>query len=173
MHSFWECVANLIDYFADFYASDTGAMQSLWAHLLDVLQEAAELPHHFWELHYPKCSHSQVFAQFYEQSLDIIQTLINDKKLRSSGATVYPNDSLASSIEGCLGGFRTGLASWQQFLYAGGPGFNVRERRFSKSAKEPKGFDVQQYIPQGGLAILKTHTERARALVVKHSKVRA
>ena len=172
-HSFWECTANLLDYFADFLVNDTTAMQSVWFHLLDVLQEAGDLPHAFWEPQLPKCSHAQSFAQYYEQTLEIINTVITTKKLQSSDALVHKNDSLVSATHGRLGKFKAGLKPWQQFLYAGAPGFDssAAKHGYSDSETASMSTDIVQVVPSGALAIIQAHTERARALVAKNFQV--
>jgi hypothetical protein len=38
---YWTCAATLLDYFADFYPTDTPLMQSIWFYLLDIWQESA------------------------------------------------------------------------------------------------------------------------------------
>ena len=43
---YWSCAATLLDYFADFYPTDTPLMQSIWFYLLDIWQEnASHLPY--------------------------------------------------------------------------------------------------------------------------------
>jgi len=166
-------MANLLDYFADFLTNDTTAMQNVWFHLLDVLQEAADLPHAFSQPQSPSCTHAQEFTQFYEQSIEIINTIITTKILRAAGALAHLNDSLASVGGGRLGAFKAGLTPWQQFLYLGSPGFDVpaKERVYSKSGNAPTTTDLELFVPSGALAIIQTHTERARALVAKQSQV--
>jgi hypothetical protein len=173
-NTFWECLANLFDYFADFLVHDTVAMQSVWFHLLDVLQEAGDLPHAFWEPQSPSCSHAQEFAQFYEQALAVINTIIMPKKVRSADALVHPNDSLPTSVGGRLGGFKAGLKPWQQFLYIGSPGLDLpaNERVYMDPGNTSTATDLERFVPMGALGIIQAHTERYRALVAKHLQVR-
>ncbi|KAF1958739.1 hypothetical protein CC80DRAFT_18465 [Byssothecium circinans] len=163
---FWDCMAKLLDYFADFFVQDNAAMQSMWFHLLDVLQEAAVLPHDFWDPGRPSCTHGERFAREYERTLCLINEIISPNGFRAAEPRVRPKKKLLEPSSVKLGGFKAGLKPWQQFMYSKAPGFDVPEEERIYNYLE--GTDGPgQYLPMGALAIVERHTARARALTSK------
>jgi hypothetical protein len=175
---FWECVANILDYFADFVTTDTAMWQSIWYHLLDVLQEATDLPHKFWFEHkIPQCRHSKQFTRDYEQTQEIINEVITTKNLPPSEALMHLNRAeKCVDKDNHVGGFKSGLKPWQQFLYGGSPGFDVPEsdRVYAQGAPGTAGAATsEQFVPLALRTIIHQHTKRLRSLTVKVAQVSA
>lgn len=170
MTEVWDCAAHLLDYLADFLASDTQYMQSMWFYLIDIFQETAELPHDIGFLHHgvPLCRHAQTFNLAYDQTIDLMNTVILSKRSRYDQRLVHSKRPSGGK------GFKSGLYPWQQFLYQGSPGFGVplSEQTYPQDSERPSEDDGSaRYVPMGALAIIKGHTERARALAVKLAQV--
>ncbi|KAF2643454.1 hypothetical protein P280DRAFT_547597 [Massarina eburnea CBS 473.64] len=157
LDAFWECMAKLLDYFADFLSQDTATMKCMWFHLLDVLQEVAELPHQFWDLDIPSCEHSKNFAYEYQKTLRLINKVIAPSKVRIARPLVRPHSEVRGPGSYDFGKFKAGLKPWQQFLCKGAPGLG---------AVNDDGVP-DQYLPMGALSIIEKHTERARKLTSK------
>jgi hypothetical protein len=180
LNFFWECVAHLLDYFADFLVADNAMNQSLWFHLLDELKEAAEaLPHRYWLHQVGQCEHSMQFARDYEQTLEVFEAVITAQELEPSKALVHLSRMDRNLWGSHVGDFKTGLKPWQQFLYNESPGFGVpADERVPRSAQDAQGVEdaaghstSERAIPMALLIIIQKHTERARALVVKAVQV--
>ncbi|KAJ4358528.1 uncharacterized protein N0V89_003112 [Didymosphaeria variabile] len=169
LEAFWNCASDLCDYFADFLPLDTATMQSVWFHLLDKLQEAAVLPHHYWVSGVPSCKHAEEFVTNTEFLMQEVMAflifpwdfprltpIINSDHLKPYPARAGKN----------------GLRAWQQFLYKDSPGFFVpKSKRVYLHATQPAtdNTDPEVHIPRGGLALIDSHTKRLRALTEKVS----
>lgn len=171
---FWTCAANLCDYFADFLSSDTVIMQSVWFDMLDTLKQVAVHPHRFWLPAKPSCQHSQDVLAKYRYLQLLIRGLIVPWNSALFDPITCPTHMLHEGSNITLGSGKSGLKSWQQFLYQGSPGFTVPEiervyTTAGQSTPYPTGFEVQ--IPRGGLALIDKHTKRLRALAERSSEV--
>lgn len=181
LSAFWSSAASLLDYFADFYATDTPLMQSVWFHLLDTWQAASPVALYERDHDFRRSSEAQMFDKDYKETLALVQRLISadrglvdwrgqrDEKAHAEALIYAPSGKVegkAGSHE--TGPFASGLKPWQQFLYAGAPGFTPAsplsdEEAKGSSAGEQDG--APRYIPQPAIALLQTHTARARSLL--------
>ncbi|KAF1966920.1 hypothetical protein BU23DRAFT_306979 [Bimuria novae-zelandiae CBS 107.79] len=167
LDAFWSCGANLCDYFAEFFTSDTAVMQSMWFHMLEKLQQAAILPHQFWLPAVPSCEHAEAFEKDWASFHHVINSLAVPRKTGLFGSIVCPPHLLNARLNIDLGDNKDGLGRWQQFLYRGSPGFTVPEAervyaRTTQDAPDPTAFEV--HVPRAGLALVEKHTERLRLL---------
>lgn len=171
LETFWDCAANLIDYFAEFAAYDSPIMQSVWFHLLDRLQDAGKLPHNFWQPDTPTCSHALEFLTHLDECLKLINDVIVPD-LRPKGNFISTRPNLTANPGYSFGGFKAGLNPWQQFFNKNSPGFTVpvADRVYQQGVVQEEGTS-QRHVPQGGLAIIQGHTERARAFAAKLARV--
>src|SRR5690242_4618731 len=127
---FWSAAASLLDYFADFYTTDTALMQSVWLHLLDVWQQAR--PTQVFSGHVledPDFLTIHELKKDYQDTIALVQRLISSN---SATQPKTPQDAIihdpSGETEGPGGWYEqgpviSGLKPWQQFLYAGSPGF--------------------------------------------------
>lgn len=179
LNTLWSTAASLLDYFADFYATDTALMQSIWFHLLDIWQTASPL-----RLYRDVVAHAhstgsssvitaQSFLRDYKDMIELIHRLIFSK------ARAQPDNHgesiihcLTGEVEGAMGKYTTGpyisgLKPWQQFLYDGSPGFKLAtEGNDAHAAGVDKGSTVR-YVPQPIIGLIQAHTMRARNLTAK------
>lgn len=169
---FWSAAASLLDYFADFYTTDTALMQSVWLHLLDVWQQAR--PTQVFSGHVledPDFLTIHELKKDYQDTIALVQRLIS-----SNPATQpkMPHDAIihdpSGETEGPGGWYEqgpvlSGLKPWQQFLYAGSPGFQPPCPSPSPNDPPPAAAPPsRRYLPQPAIALLQTHTARARTL---------
>lgn len=184
LNSFWSAAASLLDYFADFYATDTPVMQSVWFHLLDTWQTASPIAlykhdHDFWYSH-----EAQTFKNNYEETLALFQRLVGhpqgQKHWRGhtedkhTEALIHAPGGHVEARAGAYetGPFVSGLKPWQQFLLAGAPGFSPLSAAATIGGDNDVGADAAttprdpttRYIPQSAIALIQTHTSRARTL---------
>ena len=166
---FWDCCSSIADYFTDFLPADSAAMQSVWFHLLDKLQEAAILPHYYWLSDVPSCDHAESFVKDFEYFKRILNVLANPKP----DALLEPVSSASHLTDARCNvshmGNKEGLKKWQQFLYKDSPGFTVpaADRVYPNTehslAPGPEGaVKFDGLIPWIGLAIVDKHTARIR-----------
>ncbi|KAJ4983507.1 hypothetical protein SVAN01_11022 [Stagonosporopsis vannaccii] len=188
---FWSAAAALLDYFADFYTSDTALMQSVWFHLLDVWQQASptQLLDEF-DLNDVNLASARELEQDFKGTIALVQRLISSKSATQPEAPVdpiihCPSGEAAGPAGGWYGTgpFISGLKPWQQFLYAGGPGFRPPSPEPSMDVNSDSDMDVNtaictsattrpeatpsRYLPQPAIALVHTHTARARSLTAK------
>lgn len=182
--TFWSAAASLLDYFADFHATDTPAMQSAWFHLLDTWQAAAASTLALNKQdHRLRFSHeAQDFKSDYEQTLALFQRLVGQPQEGPRNRRAEPDekhsealihapsgrvDARAGTYE--TGPFVSGLKPWQQFLCAGAPGFALA----LASPGADEGDDARdadtRFVPQPAIALMHAHTARARALLAEHT----
>ncbi|KAF2796076.1 hypothetical protein K505DRAFT_373466 [Melanomma pulvis-pyrius CBS 109.77] len=172
LNHFWNLFACIIDYVADFAIHDNAVTQSVWFHLVDVLQvEASKLPHEFWTPGLRICTHARVFMLEFEQSLQLFCHMVTGIKVPSPSMDklIRPTFPMGDNLVFCGSGWKTGLKPWQQFLYNESPGFDVPEA--DRVLVEDDGFSrylegkeivKRQHVPLGALAIVHKHTERSR-----------
>ncbi|KAF1947284.1 hypothetical protein EJ02DRAFT_486052 [Clathrospora elynae] len=196
----WTCCAYLLDYFADFYATDTPTMHSVWFYLFDVWQEGASwLPVEevlddavqnrggVWGTY-----RAEVFGREVREALLLFQTVMwGRRKEGNSGlgtgeSVIYRPSGERHSPVGPYetGPWISGLKPWTQFLCDGSPGvaapapasapapapiITSSNTTDTTSAGEQRTHQTTRYIPLPALALLKTHTSRARALLHKHT----
>lgn len=180
--AFWSAAASLLDYFADFHATDTPVMQSVWYHLLDTWQAtAANTLALYKQDHEFRFSHeAQEFKNDYSETLELFARLVGQPhegprnwrghaEEKHSEALVHaPNgrvDARAGAYE--TGPWVSGLKPWQQFLCAGAPGFALLSPD-EDGGQETRDADTR-YIPQPAIALMQAHTNRARALLANHT----
>lgn len=172
---YWNHFASVIDYLADFAIHDSAVTQSVWFHLLDILQATAStLPHDFWNAGQPVCAHAAIFTMQYEQTLKLVNEVITKLKAPSPAMDklIRPTFPLSENLVNCGAGWKAGLKPWQQFLYSKSPGFGVpkADREFLEDDGfekylEGKEITRQQHVPLGALGIIDKHTQRAREVV--------
>lgn len=174
LDAFWAAAASLLDYFADFFATDTALMQSIWFHLLDTWQKAS--PQHVYDQGLP-CQlppNAQLFKQDYNDTLELFHTLLHTQ------ARGHP-DAYAESIihdptgavDGptgihTVGPYVSGLKPWQQFLCAGSPGFAPSVAAAGQVSADADTDPSTRYLPHAAIALIHAHTARARSLTHKH-----
>jgi hypothetical protein len=186
LDTYWALFAQIIDYFADFASEDSVTMQSLWFHLLDVLEGVAKgLPHEFWresapELATVSCGHAQEFAEQYSQTITFLNKVVTARRVPNSDPILHTTFRTNEPPTSFPGAFKAGLKPWQQFLLNGSPGFGV-----PKSAREyldddpfekyPHGKPVvrEYQVPFGALGIIAKHTERLRRAAIEIASVSA
>ncbi|KAI8937552.1 hypothetical protein NX059_005269 [Plenodomus lindquistii] len=184
---FWDATATLLDYFADFFPTDTTLMQSLWFHLLDMWQSAVLWLHHSEVLSTHNNNNNntplstrrahdiQLASQFQSDFLlsrKLFETVIYgaDKMARGSSKL---SESIIHAPDGKLddndnnappgittletGPWISGLKPWQQWLYAGSPGVAAPTPPDLK-----KGEERLRHVPMSAIAIIDKHTSRAR-----------
>ncbi|KAJ4325634.1 hypothetical protein N0V94_000589 [Neodidymelliopsis sp. IMI 364377] len=177
LDTFWSAAASLLDYFADFLATDTALMQSVWFHLLDEWQKSS--PSRLYREIVARTSTSvffdiitaQAFLKDYDATLSLFHRTIFTK------AHARPNDPDESIIhcptgethtpssEYTTGPYLSGLKPWQQFLYAGSPGFSpCLQASNGTDPSEPDASTIIRYVPQPAIALIEAHTRRARNL---------
>lgn len=178
LDSFWSAAAYLLDYFADFYTTDTTVMHSVWFHLLDIWQTAS--PVYCLDDYSYHLDTSQLLAleKDYTDTLDIIRRLTSPESCaqqeRQGNSIIYNPSGVVGGLDDCYhtGPFISGLKPWQQFLYSGSPGFRPYDAGPAASSP-PTSTDTTaftpttRYIPQPAIAIIQAHTARARALTAK------
>ena len=172
LDTFWSTAASLLDYFADFYATDTALMQSIWFHLLDIWQRVSPNRIYKGDVDFHHSTLAQTYEEDYKNTIDLIHRLIFSK----SRARPNHGESIihcpSGSIEGLAGWYETGpfasgLKPWQQFLYSGAPGFKPVSAGENDAQPEAHQDATTRYVPQPALALVQAHTARARALAAK------
>ena len=176
----WSTAASLLDYFADFYATDTSLMQSIWFHLLDMWQTASPLRLYRDIVAYTHSNDAsgvadaQCFLKDYKDMIELIHRLIFSKahaQPDNHGESII--HSLTGEVEGLIAKYTTGpyisgLKPWQQFLYDGAPGFKLAtaEGNDMHTAGIDKG-STARYVSQPVIGLIQAHTTRARNLAAK------
>jgi hypothetical protein len=183
LDSFWSVAASLLDYFADFYGTDTALMHSVWFHILDEWQRACPAPVPILDTPlYRNRNPTAFYMEDYKATLHLIKRLINSE-IRSQHTN--PRDPIihnpSGTVQGLGGAYETGpfisgLKPWQQFLYSGAPGYKPASPNITPAAasegpptnlaaanKDP----LTRYIPQSGIALIQTYTARGRKLLDK------
>jgi hypothetical protein len=169
---YWTCAATLLDYCADFYATDSAAMQAVWFHLLDIWQETAHhLPYEAVledgaESEQPVWG-AEAACAFEKDVRDTVElfdiTICGRRKDGQMGDSVIydPRGEAYCPVgEYETGPWISGVKPWAQFLGAGGPGVVAP----SLPPEGQVGADTRRYVPMPAIATIKTHTERARTL---------
>lgn len=179
LSKYWSSAAFILDYLADFLAVDNPLMQSIWFHLLDIWQEGATWlpcqaildssstsPH---SVHvYTK---ARWFLQECKETLDLINVTIFGTKRTDiqKESIIHPPSGDQSTVAGeyNTGPYLSGLKPWQQFLYEGSPGVAAH---FPPPVDDdtpslPKPTEPVRHIPMPAIALLQTHTSRARRLL--------
>lgn len=185
---FWQACADLLDYFADFYAHDTPQMRSMWFSLVDAwLESAAYVP----VIENPEemtpgldvtqecLDKAAEFATHFSEAkallVQLITPAISSRRNVPSEPILHDphgNILLEAGIHGNTGPWISGLKGWQQYLNSGSPGSAIRNdmvrdanykaKRYNSDAEE-----MMRQVPQPGLALLQTHGERILARAEK------
>jgi hypothetical protein len=160
--TYWESACRLLDYFADFVAYDDAPMSSLWFYLLDLWQET-----HVWFPCDAAGVAAQTAARSFESDFQATLELMNTVMLGAEGNKL-PRERLVHTPSGektgpagiyNTGPWISGLKPWEQFLCRGSPGV--------AGFKQDEEKEPVRYVPMAAIGIIKTHTERARALAVR------
>ncbi|KAH7381685.1 hypothetical protein BKA66DRAFT_418796, partial [Pyrenochaeta sp. MPI-SDFR-AT-0127] len=179
LERYWSSAAHLLDYFADFVATDTPLMRSIWFHLLDVWQEGATwLPYQEMldtcgSRHDARreCGRAALFAESFKETLILFDTTILGVRHRAthSDPIIHTPSGEASSPAGEYetGPWISGLKPWEQFLCEGSPGVVAASIELPNMAPGDQHCERVRYIPMAAIGIVKKHTERARTLAVK------
>jgi hypothetical protein len=175
VESFWTCAARLLDYFSDFFAVDTPAMQSVWFYLLDIWQEGAlwlpvasmaagrSVSANFRQ----DLSKALLFQQNYEATLELFSLTIYRAKSRG-----VPVESVVHAPTGEKSGLTrayntgpwvSGLTGWEQFLSEGAPGVAADDSE-PRVREDGTHEGSVRYIPMAAIGIMEKHTTRARRL---------
>ena len=186
--AFWSAAASLLDYFADFHATDTPVMQSVWYHLLDTWQACAartlalcKQDHDSWTYE------ARDFTKDYEETLELFARLVGQPQEGPQNwkghAEEKHTEALIHALDGRVevraGGYETGpwvsgLKPWQQFLLGGAPGFALTSSDEGGKEEQGGGGSVARdahtrFVPQPAIALMQAHTTRARALLIAHT----
>ena len=194
LNSFWSVAASLLDYFADFYGTDTALMHSVWFHILDEWQRACPAPVPVLDNPYYRMRNPAAFyMEDYKATLVLIKRLIKSQFGREQnnprGPVIHDPSGTVQGLGGAYktGPFISGLKPWQQFLYSGAPGFKPASTEITPAAASegsptnlaaanedtPTNLAAAnkdpptRYIPQSGIALIQTHTARACKLLDK------
>ncbi|KAH7405804.1 hypothetical protein DE146DRAFT_744107 [Phaeosphaeria sp. MPI-PUGE-AT-0046c] len=182
LDKYWAGIASFLDYVADFHSHDSGLMSSLWFYLFDIWQESRTwLPCETYMSAAPSTPEiesvsaiARKFMSDYDAALDLVDTVLHrkDEKARPREQVVHPPNGEKKWFgrRWNTGPFVSGLKPWEQFLSAGSPGvagFAGLEETLKGKGKE-KG--QVRYIPQAAIAIMQTHTQRARKMAAKLSE---
>jgi hypothetical protein len=184
LDTYWALFAQIIDYFADFASEDSATMQSLWFHLLDVLECVAKgLPHEFWRENALgqatiSCEHAKEFAEQYSQTTTFLHEVINARTVRNSVPILHSTLRTHEPPTSYPGAFKAGLNPWQQFLLNGAPGFEVpksarKYRDDDPFEKYPHGRRIvrEHQVPFGALGIVAKHIGRLRHAAIEIASV--
>jgi len=175
--AFWSAAAALLDYFADFHATDTPVMQSVWYHLLDTWQAAAASTLALYKQDPELWSYeAQDFKTDYQETLELFARLVGQPqegpRNRKGHAEEKDTEALMHAPDGRVearadvyktGPWVSGLKPWQQFLLAGAPGFALTSPDQDEE-EEARDADTR-YVPQPAIALMQAHINRARALL--------
>jgi hypothetical protein len=181
---FWSIAASLLDYFADFYATDTALMQSIWFHILDQWQRISRLCIYHGDFDSRYSRTVQMFEKDYNDTIDLIHRLVFSRSHAHPYQKTPPDHSQfiihdpTGNAKGLAGRYETGpfisgLKPWQQFLYSGAPGFKPISLEGSdaqldsteaeaEAVAEAEENTTTRYIPQPAIALIQAHTARAR-----------
>ncbi|KAF1365715.1 hypothetical protein EJ07DRAFT_170432 [Lizonia empirigonia] len=176
LDAYWAAAASLLDYFADFFATDTAPMQSIWFHLLDTWQKAS--PQHVYDQGLP-CelpANTQLFKQDYNDTIELFHKLLHTQ---ARGHPDAYTESIIHDPSGAVDGpagihtvgpYVSGLKPWQQFLCAGSPGFASSVAAAAAEVLADADRDTTtRYLPHAAIALIHAHTARARTLTHKHA----
>ena len=175
LETFWSIAASLLDYFADFYATDTALMQSIWFHILDQWQSISPLHIYRGDFEFRFSHTAERFEKDYKDTIDLLHRLITSKHRTQPFQKLPPDHTVdiihdpTGHVEGLAGHYETGpfisgLKPWQQFLYAGAPGFQPAPPDELVAHTTDTKDGTACYIPQPALALIAAHTSRARLL---------
>lgn len=175
---YWSSAALLLDYFADFLATDTPLMRSVWFHLLDIWQEGAMwLPYQevldtldTRDLTLGNFRRAKIFQEHFRETIELFETTIFGVKGRAvSGDTILYSPSGETNTPAGdheTGPWISGLKPWQQFLYEGSPGVAADAVSLNIPEENSRAGRIR-YIPMSAIGVVKKHTERARSLAAK------
>jgi hypothetical protein len=154
-------------------------MSSLWFHLLDIWQESRSwLPIEMYVSAPPSSPEvaacvaaARQFVNDYCFTLGLI-----DRALYGREEMDRPREEIVHEPSGGkkwlnkrwnTGPFVSGLKPWEQFLCAGSPGVAGFAELEAKAKEKGTGKGEIRYVPQAAIAIMQTHTERARKIAAK------
>jgi hypothetical protein len=184
--TYWASAATLLDYFADFYPTDTPLMQSIWFYLLDIWQESAHrLPYesvleetiqHSSAI--PAVQRARAFEKAVRDTVTLFETTIWGRKRQSdTGDQVIfdpRGEAMCAVGEYETGPWISGVKPWNQFLGDGGVGVAAPCSRATDTgdgdedgpgeAVQERKRETTRYIPHPAIAIIEGHTARARLL---------
>jgi hypothetical protein len=183
---YWSCAATLLDYFADFYPTDTPLMQSIWFYLLDIWQESAlYLPYEtvledaevasavgaaVWG-----ADRAMAFEKNVRDTLTLFEVTIWGRRQHTGDQVIYdPRGEAWNPVgEYETGPWISGVKPWAQFLENGGVGVappftgavDVAAAATKEKEKDEKEKRIiTRYVPSPAIGIIKFHTQRAHTL---------
>jgi hypothetical protein len=184
--TYWTVAAHLLDYFADFAHHDSSLMLSLWFHLLDTWQETSS--------YFPcaevlrasdvgmqsvqRFTAARWFLEEFRGTMGMVDMLVygwGQRKGRDGmGARekivhVPSGDVCGPAGEYNTGPYISGLRGWEEWLCVGGPGVALPslDSLYQDSSLENGSGDgggITRHVPLPTLALIHTHTTRARHL---------
>ncbi|KAL1796946.1 hypothetical protein ACET3X_005486 [Alternaria dauci] len=188
---YWSCAAILLDYFADFYASDTPLMQSIWFYLLDIWQEsAARLPYEAvlegddvaggLGAAVRGAEYAKAFEKSVRDTVSLFEVTIWGRRESTGDQVLYDprGEAWCPAGEYETGPWVSGVKPWAQFLGAGGVGVappfcgavDGAEEEGESGAGEvlkQRRTTTTRYVPLPAIGLVKSHTERARKLAIQ------
>jgi hypothetical protein len=185
LSKYWTVAAHLLDYFADFAHHDSALMLSLWFHLLDTWQETASYFPCTEVLDTQDVTPDAVqrfaaarwFLDEVRGTMGLVDMLIygwGSDKQKMGRETEQVVHVPSGDVRGIAGEYNTGpylsgLRIWDQWLTAASPGValdaleaphTLRALTDIENGVQDQG--ITRHVPQAGLAIIRTHTNRAR-----------
>lgn len=175
---FWGVAAQLLDYFGDFYNTDTPLMNSTWFAMFDLWQTTRDYISQVDEMEdaYTPTTEpvswiagmdkSRNFGKQLAATVKLIFTTLYGPKSRSKtveSALHHPSGDLEGTMDLLnTGPFLSGMKPWQQFLFADSPGSCFTAPRLQGPDKP--GFEHRRQIPMPLIAILENQTTALRVL---------
>ncbi|OAL57021.1 hypothetical protein IQ07DRAFT_497565 [Pyrenochaeta sp. DS3sAY3a] len=175
---FWGVAAQLLDYFGDFYNTDTPLMNATWFAMFDLWQttrdyisqvdemEDAYTPTTEANAWIAGMDKSREFGNQLAATVKLIFTTLHGPESRSKTVESelhHPSGDLEGTLELLnTGPFLSGIKPWQQFLFAESPGSCFTAPRLQPADKP--GYERRRQIPMPLIAILENQTTSLRAI---------
>ncbi|KAF1913589.1 hypothetical protein BDU57DRAFT_589235 [Ampelomyces quisqualis] len=173
---YWSSAASLLDYFADFHGSDNATMSSIWFHLLDIWQEA-----YLWfplkhalstravtPLAVAEFTAARWLMTDFTSTMGLFDRLLHGARggAQQQGEETSILHDPTGEKDSPVGKYDTGpwvsgLDAWAQFLAPSGPGVCAAD------ADEEDHGDGTRFVPQAAIALIATHTQRARRIAAR------
>jgi hypothetical protein len=191
LSKYWTVAAHLLDYFADFAHADSALMLSLWFHLLDTWQETASYFPCAEVLGTQDVAPDAVqrftaarwFLEEVRGTMGLVDMLIygwmgTDKQRmgRETEQVVHVPSGDVRSLAGeyNTGPYLSGLRTWNQWLATASPGVALDALHTPHALRAPTDKEngiheegITRHVPQAGLALIRTHTIRARNIAAR------
>lgn len=128
IEDFWNACAVILDYFATFSPFDRVEGRHAFFYFIQRVQNAAQLPHTFWDGDLPHCNHSKTFNSHWEETLALFNEVLHDRKPTTSSPVFYAPSRLDAPPTYYIGNYQMGFKPWEQFLAKGSPGLGVPKK---------------------------------------------